>query len=287
MDKLKPLIRSLRPHQWMKNLLIFIPLIAAHTTELYTIKNTILIFFGFCAISSAGYLFNDILDRKSDKAHPIKKERPIPKGELSVKTATLTATGLLILTLPALITINWAVGITALIYILLTGTYSKFLKHQKYTDIFILSCFSLIRVHAGGQAADVEISQWLFAFIFSVSISIAAAKRSIEIQKIKDIHLTRKNYGDKDLTLCNITGVNWALIASFVLSIYIMEQAPDNYENPDILWFPWAAFSIWFLHFWDRTSKGVTLSDPVKCIITNPYSYLAGTIMIAGFLSAI
>lgn len=173
---------SLRPEQWTKNLLVFAALIFAE--ELFNrtaVLTAIAAFVIFCVLSGVVYLVNDVMDRDSDRRHPLKSRRPIAAGSLSVSTAVGAAAILVAVTLPAAFALRWSFGIVAVGYLALQGLYSGPLKHIVILDVLTLAIGFVLRAVGGAVAIDVMISHWLFVCTILGALFIGLAKRRHEI----------------------------------------------------------------------------------------------------------
>jgi len=182
------ILKSLRPQQWTKNLLIFAPLLFSKNLFVYTeTLHTIFAFVIFCLISGSVYLFNDLIDLENDKRHPLKCKRPLASGALRPRTAIITFTVLLcICTLSGLYTLNTGFLITAAIYLLLQVLYSTVLKHVVIIDVFCIAAGFVLRVIAGAEAIGVDFSTWLLFCTLLLALFLALSKRRHELMLLED-----------------------------------------------------------------------------------------------------
>lgn len=174
-------INLLRPRQWLKNLvLLFPPLFGGvlFTSEVFL--EVALPVLAFCLASSANYAFNDALDAEKDALHPTKKYRPVPTGKVSKNSALLLSGLLLVTALATAICASWAFTVLLTAYVLLMGSYSLWLKHIVLLDIFCIAAGFLLRLEAGGVAAAVPISSWLFLSVFFLAVFLSTGKRFSE-----------------------------------------------------------------------------------------------------------
>jgi 4-hydroxybenzoate polyprenyltransferase len=179
----RALLIALRPRQWTKNGLLFIAL--AFTLNLQQgalLFRTLAAFVCFCALSSAGYLLNDVVDVEADRAHPTKRLRPIAARQVSVGIALGLGVVLLLFGLGGAFLINGLLGVLALAYALLTAVYSTTLKHIVLLDIFGIAGGFVIRAAAGAVAIDVPISPWLYIATLLGALLIALGKRRTELE---------------------------------------------------------------------------------------------------------
>jgi 4-hydroxybenzoate polyprenyltransferase len=193
--KLPPILRAVRPHQWVKNVFVLAAVVFArgdrtvpHPEDYSDVWNSVLAFFAFCLGSSSIYLINDVLDVESDRRHPEKKKRPIASGELSVPAALIASAACIVgaLTLATLsrpdLSVTWVVaGYTAMNF-----AYSIKLKHIVLVDAFCIAVGFLFRVEAGGLAADYKVSHWLMLCTLFLALFLALCKRRAEIDLLGD-----------------------------------------------------------------------------------------------------
>src|SRR5262249_5276900 len=164
----KPRIRDwlhlLRVHQYVKNLLIFLPPLAAHALYFDTIARSTIAFIAFCACASAVYLENDLIDLKADRAHPSKRRRPLASGQIKLQQAVVAAPILLFTSFALALSISVRFTGVLAVYLLLTSAYSLFIKRKMIADAVTLALLYSIRVVAGAVANDLVVSEWLLGF---------------------------------------------------------------------------------------------------------------------------
>ena len=181
------LFLSLRPGQWTKNLLVFAGvLFGLRLFDVGAVARACAAFAIFCALSGAVYLVNDILDRESDRRHPVKARRPIASGALSVRTAAVGAAGVGVAALGAAALLGPAFAATAAAYLALQVLYSGPLKHIVILDVLALATGFVLRAVAGAVAVNVEISHWLLVCTLLLALFIALAKRRNELVLLAD-----------------------------------------------------------------------------------------------------
>ena len=178
---LPPIIRAMRPHQWLKNVLVVAaPLAAGTLFQLPSLIAVVLAFVVFCAASSGIYLINDVLDVEADRAHPKKRFRPIAAGLVSPRAATILAVVLLVAA-PAVSFLNgWELAVVVVVYELIQLAYCFWLKHIVVIDLVIVSSGFLIRAIAGAVAVGVPTSQWFLLVMSFGSLFMVAGKRYAE-----------------------------------------------------------------------------------------------------------
>ena len=177
------LIASMRPKQWVKNLLVLaVPLASGTFLEPEVIARTLLAFVAMCAASAAVYLTNDILDREADRRHPVKRDRPIAAGQVSVSTATAGAALLAVaaVAVPALL---GSPALSGLIvgYLLLQVFYVFWAKHQPVLDLACVSAGFVLRAIAGGVAVGIPLSTWFLTVTAASAMFVVAGKRYSEL----------------------------------------------------------------------------------------------------------
>ena len=185
-QRMPAILLALRPRQWTKNLVIFAGLaFSGGASDADTISKAVLAFALFCAASSAVYLFNDLLDRKRDQQHPVKRNRPIASGQVSVSTAAMTSAGLAVAALALGFAFSDAPD-AILAYLVLQGAYSLRLKHVVILDVFCIAAGFLLRVLCGVWAIDAPLSPWLVACTVQLALFLALCKRRAEVVAIGD-----------------------------------------------------------------------------------------------------
>ena len=177
----------LRPSQWLKNLMLFFPpFLAGQILLPGVITKGVMPFGVFCLVSSAGYVFNDLLDRNRDVRHPQKRLRPIPSGMISLSGASMLSALLLIggLALASLISLPFLLLLAG--YAVISISYSLLLKTFPVVDLFCISAGFLIRLLAGGELFQIPISTWLFLTVFLLAMFLSTGKRLSEFKLLGD-----------------------------------------------------------------------------------------------------
>lgn len=231
----RALLAALRPRQWTKNGLIFVAL--AFTLNLQQpslLVRTVAAFACFCALSSAGYLLNDILDVEADRAHPTKRLRPIAAGQLRVGVAIGLAFVLALGGLTGAFLINLLFGLLALSYLLLTAVYSTTLKHIVLLDIFGLAGGFVLRAAAGAVAIDVPISPWLYIATLLGALLIALGKRRTELETlgVEAAVGHRRNLESYSVEFIDqlILVISSAALMTYALYTFSAENLPRNHS---------------------------------------------------------
>lgn len=262
------LLRVMRPHQWLKNLLVFLPLVAAHSRDVSQWTAAALAWICFSLTASAVYLLNDLADIPNDRRHARKCARPIASGQVSVPTALrasllLFAGGLALAwsTLPA------RFGICLLLYMVVTSAYTARLRRLVLWDVATLAFLYAFRIFSGGAATHVTISAWLLAFAMFFFFSLAIMKRVAELvaqrNVAKDASGTRE-YKEVDFLWLSHFGTGCSLTSILVLALYLNSSATVGiYKYPHWLWVPCALGLLWSMRAWIKTFRGEMHDDPV------------------------
>lgn len=197
------IIKTFRPWQWVKNLIVFTVFFGAGLKDVNILVSLLIVFFGLSFISSAGYVINDLVDKKIDINHPTKKARPIASGSISQRQSFLLITTLLIVSAAIFLQVNFVVTVLGFTYLLLSASYTYYLKFTKYFDSISISIMFLLRAYVGSRAVDIEISIYLFLFILTSSFMLGICKKvsilsNLEINNSYKAYL-KNNYSKSSL----------------------------------------------------------------------------------------
>ena len=193
------LIRTARPKQWLKNVLVFAaPGAAGVLDQADVLGATVLVFVAFCLGASGTYFWNDVLDVEADRAHPSKSRRPIAAGELSIGVAKLVGVALPLLALGiTALTGSWKAVALVAVYMVITLSYSAIWKHVAVLDLVAIASGFVLRAAAGAAAADVPMSSWFVLVTTFGSLFIVTGKRYAEARELgDDAHAVRSTLGD-------------------------------------------------------------------------------------------
>ena len=183
--KINSLIKLLRPHQWLKNLMLYFPpLLSGALIQTDMWQRGVVPFLAFSMASSASYVFNDILDKDRDALHPQKRHRPLPAGEISKLQAFLLIAILLVFSGGLGSQVSWRFVSFLLVYIVTSGLYSLTLKDWPIIDVFCIALGFILRLYAGGEAFGVFISDWLFLTVFLLALFLSLGKRCSEQNRL-------------------------------------------------------------------------------------------------------
>ena len=275
---LRDYIKAIRVYQWIKNLLIFVPLITSHSFYSFNmIAQATWAFFAFSFAASSGYVINDLFDLNSDRSHPRKRFRPFASGKLSILSGIILAFILLAGGLFLASQLNFLFLIILLIYFIISFSYSLYFKKIVLYDVFILALLYSTRVIAGGVVTNVSISFWLIAFSTFIFLSLAFVKRYSELMKINDETSLKdrgREYATVDLNLLQIMGIASGFLSVVVFSLYIdSPEVSQLYSHPKILWGISLLFLFWISRIWVITNRGEMTDDPIVFAIKDVSSY--------------
>ncbi|MFQ6550880.1 UbiA family prenyltransferase [Aestuariibius insulae] len=258
-------LKAMRPHQWLKNLLIFVPAIAAHNPGALGI--TALAFIAFSLAASSIYLINDMLDLQVDRRHPRKRNRPFAAGTLSVKDGAIQTAILLAVSLTMAVLISPLFLLVLLGYVALTTLYSFYLKRKLMVDIWMLAALYTVRLVAGAVAAGVVLSEWLAAFSMFIFLALAAVKRQSELADLVKRGKTStdgRGYQTTDLPV--VLGVVLAAgyCSVLVLALYVSSESVSSlYGEPRLLWLACPLILYWISRAAMISHRGLMDDDPI------------------------
>jgi 4-hydroxybenzoate polyprenyltransferase/phosphoserine phosphatase len=292
-NALTTLFRALRPHQWLKNILIFIPLLAAHSVlNVALLFKALLAFILFSLAASSGYLINDLFDLESDRRHPRKHLRPLASGEMHLQTGIIAAIILFIIALIfafALFPYNFST--TLAIYFTLTFSYSQYLKKIAVVDTIVLAALYTIRILAGAFACNILPTFWLLAFSVFLFLSLAMVKRYAELidlpTKDDTAKIRGRGYYSNDLEIIANLGSSAGYISVLVLCLYIQEpRTMIMYKNHELIWFACPILLFWISRMWFLTHRGQMHDDPVLFAIKDTTSLITAAFFALIFILA-
>jgi 4-hydroxybenzoate polyprenyltransferase len=285
------LVRCLRPAQWLKNLLVFVPLIASHRlANTAALLKSAQAFAAFCFCASAVYVLNDMVDLQADRLHATKRYRPFASGTLSPAIGFLLAPVLAALALLIALPLPlFSIAVLAC-YFLLSTTYSLFLKRQALLDVFTLASLYTLRVVMGHISADVPFSPFLLSFSFFVFLSLAYSKRTAELYRLRQQGgglAPGREYRDSDLELLTLFGTASGFAASLVLTFYIdSERVQQFYRRPMFLWLLFPMLLYWVSRIWILVHRGQMDEDPLQFALKDRVTYIMAVIGSAVLLIA-
>ncbi|QJR12377.1 hypothetical protein DSM104443_03463 [Usitatibacter rugosus] len=282
--------RGTRAYQWAKNLLVFVPLLTAHRWDAASISACSLAFVAFCLVASAVYLANDLADLQDDRRHPTKRTRAIASGELPIGAALL----LLPLLVAGAALIAWrlppAFGALLVTYIVANLAYSLVLKRVAILDVFVLAGLYTLRLLAGAAAIDVPVSPWLLAFSLFLFLSLALAKRYVEVDSVlarDEEKVGGRGYHAGDGPLVAMLGTASGYLAVLVFALYVTSpQVAALYKAPGVLGFAIPLLLYWISRVWLLAHRGALHEDPLLFALRDRASYIVGALVLVTMLAA-
>ena len=276
------LFKAMRVHQWVKNTLLFTPLLVGHKIDdpaLVLTATFAFIAFSLCA--SAVYILNDLIDLEADRLHPRKRLRPFAAGVLQIPTG-LALVPLLIVSAfaTALTQVGASFTLVLAAYLLLTTMYSTYIKRVVILDVFLLAGLYTLRVFAGGVATGISISPWLAGFSMFFFTSLAFLKRYSELRLLQQQQQTktvRRDYGVMDMDLLRSIGPSSGYVSVLVLALYTNSaEVLQLYARPAALWLIMPVLLYWITRVWFLAHRGEMTDDPIVFTARDPASYAAG-----------
>jgi 4-hydroxybenzoate polyprenyltransferase len=259
---------ALRPYQWVKNLLLFLPLVMAHQWgNVERVLDVVVAFVAFSMAASSAYVLNDLHDVRADRQHPLKRFRPFASGRLSLRAGVLLAVACLVVAFAVAAPLLPA-KFTAMLglYVALTLAYSFYFKQRHLVDVFVLAGLYTHRVLAGGAAVDVVVSPWLLAFCIFFFLSLAFAKRYTELCRVRGAgtQMLGRAYQVEDLDVIETVGPTSGYMAVLVLALYVNSStALSLYRRPFLLWAICPLILYWLTRVWFLARRQVLSEDPL------------------------
>lgn len=281
--------KILRLHQWVKNSLLFVPVITAHRfAETSVWQKSLLAFFAFSFVASGTYIVNDLLDLNSDRAHPRKKHRPFAANAVPISVGVALAPALILLGLAAAWTLGQNFFLVLCGYLALTLLYSSKVKKLLLWDVVILSSLYTLRIFAGSAASGIIVSSWLLAFSLFIFMSLAIAKRVSELKlnpPAPGTVMSGRGYQAVDIEALSNLGASSGFISVLVFALYVNSSEVNQfYRYPQTLWFVCPLILYWISRIWIISGRGQLHDDPIVFAITDRMSYLVlflvGTILV-------
>ncbi len=266
-NTIKPYIKAIRPHQWLKNILIFLPMLAAHQYDWGTFFAAFMAFVSFSMVASSAYVMNDLLDLAADRAHPRKCKRPFASGAIPIAHGTWMAFGMLGLGAIIAASVNMAFLGIMVFYYVATTAYSLNLKRRIVVDIMMLAGLYTTRIIAGGMATQIPLSVWLLAFSVFFFLSLASVKRQAELidtAKRDKMEAAGRGYQVDDLPLISQVAISSGYVSVLVMALYINSPIVTQlYSSPLALWVVCLILLYWLTRIIMITHRGHMLDDPV------------------------
>jgi len=285
-------LKALRPQHWLKNVLVFVPLIAAHRFyDLALIEKSLLAFVAFGCCASAGYLLNDLIDLESDRHHPQKRFRTLSAGVVPLSYALLMIPSLVMLGCFAGALVSPMLFAILLIYFAMSAAYSLHIKRVLVLDVLFLAGLNTVRIMAGSAATGIWPSHWLLAFSIFLFFSLALVKRYAELvimRRADGNSAKARAYELGDRELLATMGMASGYLAVLVLALYIAtDKAQTLYTTRELLWLLCPLLLYWISYVWLTAHRGKMPGDPVEFATSDRTSRILILLMAATAIVAL
>jgi 4-hydroxybenzoate polyprenyltransferase len=288
------IFKAMRPHQWSKNILVFVPLLLAHRVgDTQAVLSALIAFVCFSLTASSIYLLNDMLDLTQDRAHPAKRKRPFASGRLPLMAGVLMlplsmgGAFWLAASLPS------GFATVLALYVVMNLSYVFYLKSKLLVDVLALASAYTLRILGGERAIDVDLSFWLLAFSTFLFLSLALVKRYVELDTVEDEsggdkkRVMGRGYRRTDLDMLSQLGVASGFSAVLVLALYVDGAGRLGlYKTPEFIWLVCPIVLYVIGRIWVLAKRRELPDDPVLFIITDWRSHLMGAIVLAIMVAA-
>jgi 4-hydroxybenzoate polyprenyltransferase len=286
----KAIFRSLRVHQWVKNTLVFLPLLMApEARDLSLLWNALLAFVAFSLCASSVYVVNDLLDLAADRRHGSKRKRPFAAGELALTTGLLLGPACLVAGLLVASMLPMPFVAVLLVYLATTAAYSLRLKQVPVVDVIVLAMLYTGRVIAGAAATLLWPSPWILAFSLFFFLSLAFVKRYSELYALRQQPgpIKARGYYAADLELVAASGTASGYVSVLVAALYInSDRVAGVYSQPAFLWIVCPLLLYWISRVWLLAHRGQMDDDPVVFAVRDRASYVVGALLAAALVAA-
>jgi 4-hydroxybenzoate polyprenyltransferase/phosphoserine phosphatase len=281
--------KTMRLHQWVKNVLIAVPLLASHRIfDAPLLLKCIGAMFALGCLASSTYILNDLFDLPADRKHRTKSQRPIPSGRVPLRNAIVLGLCLFVMGFFAAAIVSFGTLALSLLYVVCTVSYSMWLKRKLLVDTLMLAGLYTLRVLIGGAATQIPISFWLLAFSVFVFFSLAVVKRVIEISATPaGSRPAGRGYFTEDMYVLTDLGITSAFVATAVFALYInSSEVAVLYVHPKALWAICPVILYWFSRVWILAHRGDIHDDPIIFLFKDRISYLLAAISVVTLLIA-
>jgi len=295
-NRFRTWLRAIRIQQWVKNTLLFVPVVTAHEVfNPHALMAAALAFICFGACASATYIVNDLLDLDADRHHHKKKNRPFAAGSIDVRWGLVSVLSLLGGGFGLALLLPPGFQLALLTYLVTTLLYSLWLKRVASLDVIVLAGLYTLRIIAGAFAAGIALSFWLLAFSMFIFLSLALVKRVAELVEMRKKEtaegkplgkLRGREYDTEDVTVLQGLGASSGYLAVLVLALYIHSpEVSTLYRTPELLWLITPLMLLWVTRLWVVTARGYMDEDPIFFAVKDPETWATGALT-AGILMA-
>lgn len=285
---IKSALKLIRPNQWLKNVFVVMPMFfGGSLLDTQAIYAVVVTFFAFSFIASAVYCFNDIIDVKYDRRHPVKCHRPIASGAITLPQAYSLMALMIFLSLATLMLLKvntWVVGGIILVYFMLNLAYCVWLKQQAIVDVCVVAFGFVLRLLAGGEATEVTLSKWLVLMTFLITLFMSFAKRRDDVIRMEETgEAPRKN-----TIRYNLTFINQAITitASVTLVCYIMYTISPEVTaraHTDYLYLTSGFVLLGLLRYIQLTVVDKRSGDPTKIMLRDRFTQVVAVLFALSF----
>ncbi len=273
--------RCVRAHQWTKNILLAVPLVAAHRLlDGEALLKLCLAFACFSFQASATYIINDLHDLSADRLHPEKRFRPLAHGDISIPAGIALALALSASAIALAISfLPIAFSYALVAYTAITLAYSFDLKKRLIVDALVLALLYTARIIAGAIAISVKASEWLLIFSLFFFLSLALLKRFIELEDSAKEKLSGRGYAATDIEVILSIGPTAGLLSVLVLALYIASPSVQIlYRTPEVLWLLCPLLIYWITRIWFLAKRGMVHHDPIVFAVMDARSYVVAAV---------
>ncbi len=289
----KAMIRAMRPHHWLKNGLVFVPILLNHDVfDIAALGHGVVAFVAFSLVASAIYLLNDIVDVEADRRHPTKCKRPLAAGEISEAQA-YAAVPLLIV---ASFAMAWLLPQPRLFvlalgaYLALALAYLFVLKRKLLVDVLGLAALHTLRILAGNAAAAIPLSSWLLAFSMFLFLSLALVKRYAELRITQDqsgLKKAGRGYQAEDIEALSQLGMASGCTCALIMALYVDSAAvKELYRHPELIWLICPIILYQMARIWFLARRGHMPDDPLVFMIRDWRSQVTGAAVVVIMIAA-
>ena len=283
--------RALRPHQWVKNVFVFAPLVAAHETQPWLYMVAAGVFVALSACASGTYLLNDLLDLSYDRQHRSKRRRPMAAGKTPLLPMIGMGAGLVTGGLGLAFLLSPWTGLCVLGYLILSVTYSLLLKRKVFLDVVTLAFLYAVRVFAGAVAVSIALSPWFLAFFLFAFLALAVVKRQHELRTLHhpgESNAGGRAYATDDLVAMTALAAGSGFGTVVVFALYIQSSEVHTlYSQPVFLWAICPVLLYWMGRLTILANRGAVADDPVLFALRDRVSWLIGLSVLAVFAAAV
>ena len=271
-------LRSCRPYHWIKNLLVFVPLIAAHETSLELYLMVAGLFAALSVCASGTYLLNDILDIPYDRQHKTKRRRPLAAGRIAALPAMGVGVAMVLAGLSGAFLLSVTAGWFILLYVAVTCAYSLYFKRIIFIDVVVLALLFTIRVFAGAVVGDISLSHWFITFFTFIFLALAIVKRQSELHGLNETNQSESGgraYQAQDIVVITALGAASSLASAVVFSLYLYSpEVREAYTQPAFMWGIIPLLVYWLGRIALLANRGVINDDPVVFALRDRASWL-------------